>query len=93
MFSEALQCNPNLITSRYKLAMAYRKAGDQDEFKKQLRLYQELRGERNGNRPGEDANTIFYGDIGRYGQLINPTVEHRSPGVANQTRAVGTGRR
>ena len=41
-FQRVLQCNPYLMTARYRLAMAYRNAGDQDEFRKQVGLCQEL---------------------------------------------------
>jgi hypothetical protein len=77
----ALQCDPYLVTARYKLAMAYRKAGDTEEFRKQLSLYAAFGKEINRNRPVEEFNTRYYGDMGRYAQLINPTVEPRSPAI------------
>ncbi len=53
-WQRSLQCNPYLMTVRYRLAMAYRKARDLDEVRKQLGLWQKLDGVGNGNRPGEE---------------------------------------
>ena len=53
-FQRALQCNPHLMTARYRLAMAYRDMrAISIGARSRLSLYNEFRGGNNGNRPGK----------------------------------------
>src|SRR5262249_14007185 len=70
-FKKAVECNPYLSAAVYKLAHAYRLRGDQDGWRKLLELWRRLQGQPGGIRVGEEARG-YYGEQGRYAQLIKP---------------------
>ena len=76
---KALECNPCLMAAVYKLAIGYRNAGDLEAFRRQLDLFRRLNGGRDRTGPGEDTNNRYYGDIGRYAQVISPSANLKPP--------------
>ncbi|HEX4069913.1 MAG TPA: FG-GAP-like repeat-containing protein, partial [Planctomycetaceae bacterium] len=78
-FKKALDCNPYLFVAVYKLATAYRKAGDPEAFRTQLELFRRLNGGQDRAGPGDDTSNSYYGGIGRYAQVINPLADLKPP--------------
>jgi FG-GAP-like repeat/ASPIC and UnbV/Tetratricopeptide repeat len=76
-FRRALECNPYLMAAAYKLGFAHRDAGDLDATKKQFALFNQLHGGADGTGAGDDTNSSYYGDLGRYAQVINPLADIR----------------
>ncbi len=73
----ALACNPYLITAVYRLAMAYRNAGDREAFSQQLDMYKRLNGGHDTVGPGDDISSSRYGGMGKYAQVIDPLAEKK----------------
>ena len=72
---KALDCNPYLMAAVYKLAFAYRDAGDRDAVQRQFELFRRLNGGQDRTGPGDETSNSYYGGIGRYAQVINPLAD------------------
>ena len=77
-YTKALERNPYLTTAMYKLAFAYRDAGDPKAQSKQIALFQKLNPDRNAAGSGEVAK-LTYGEMGRYARVIDPFPRAREP--------------
>ncbi len=71
LYSKALERNPYLITATYKLAHAYRYAGDSARQGELLREFLSKKPEIHPSATGEQA-TLSYGEAGRYSRIIEP---------------------
>lgn len=78
IYTKAVERNPYLVTSLYKLQQAYGLAGDLDRQHELSDLWGRLNPEGNIAAPGEMIKS-FYGDAGRYALIINPFPPAKGP--------------
>ncbi|WP_406696533.1 FG-GAP-like repeat-containing protein [Singulisphaera sp. Ch08] len=72
LYRKALELNPYLVSALYKLQTAYSWAGESAQQKEVLDLWKRLNPRNNVAGPGETSDT-YYGEMGRYACIINPT--------------------
>jgi tetratricopeptide (TPR) repeat protein len=73
LFSKALALNPYLTPAIYKLAFAYRYAGQADKQRELLDHWKKMDPERLARVPGPgDLAAKRYGEMGRYASVIDP---------------------
>ena len=78
LYGKAVECNPYLTTAMYKLAFAYRDAGDPKAQAKLLELFKARSPERNAAGSGEIAKLV-YGEMGRYARVVDPFRQPKEP--------------
>ncbi len=71
IYTRALECNPYLVSTLYKLQTAYAWSGDRAKQKEVIALWDRLYAKRNPAGPGDSAESS-YGETGRYARVINP---------------------
>jgi tetratricopeptide (TPR) repeat protein len=85
LFKKALELDPNLASALYKLAFAYAYSGQAEKQKELLATWSRIKPDQNGPVPGTgDVAEAKYGDMGKYGNVVNPFPRLDS---ANEARA------
>ncbi|MDX2037923.1 MAG: FG-GAP-like repeat-containing protein [Isosphaeraceae bacterium] len=79
-YTKAMERNPYLVSNLYQLQQALGWAGDRDRQQTILALWRKLNPQGNAAAPGDIVGN-FYGDMGKYAQVINPfaAAEARTP--------------
>lgn len=75
-YRKAVELNPYLVSALYKLQTVYAWAGQPEQQREVLALWKRLNPRNNAAGPGETSDN-FYGEMGRYASLLDPT---KSPG-------------
>lgn len=71
IYSKALECNPYLVSTLYKLQTAHAWSGDRAKQNELIALWDRLYSKRNPAGPG-DSSDKSYGETGRYARVIDP---------------------
>ncbi len=75
LFSKALELNPNLTQAIYGFAMAARFVKSEKETKEWFDRFRRINPDQDGSVPAPgpgDPQAKAYGDMGRYGTIVNP---------------------
>jgi Flp pilus assembly protein TadD len=77
LYSKALELDPYLTQAIYKLAFAYRLAGELGKQKELLDRWKKINPDRAEPVPGPGNSAAkIYGEMGRYATVINPGPQH-----------------
>ncbi len=79
--TKSIELNPYLVEARFKLAQVHFRSGDRAKGNQLLQTWRKLNPQENISGPGEET-ALTYGEMGKYGSVINPFGTTAKPTVA-----------